>query len=94
MHRFYFHLHECGSVVRDEEGRELPSFEEAFKEAVLAARELMAEDIRRGDLSLSSHIEITDSYGIGLASVPFREAVSLRDGDSPGNFRTGATSYG
>jgi hypothetical protein len=77
MHRFYFHLHECGETTKDEEGRELPSFEEAFRVAVEAARSLMADEVIRGRLCLSCHIEIEDSYGIALATLPFAEAVSV-----------------
>lgn len=78
MHRFYFHLHECGELTVDEEGRALPSFEHAFKEAVAAARSVMAAEVANGMLCLACHIEITDSYGITLATLPFSEALIIR----------------
>lgn len=83
MHRFFFHLHECGVVTQDEEGRMLPSFEVALEEAVAAARDLMAAEVKSGRLCLGCHIEIVDAYGITLAIVPFDEAVSV-SGFSPG----------
>jgi hypothetical protein len=78
MHRFYFHLHECGTRVIDEEGRELPSLEVALKEAVIAARCIMGSDVVHGRLCLNCHIEIADSYGITLAAVPFAEALEIQ----------------
>lgn len=78
MHRFYFHLHECGVSLIDEEGRELPSFEAAFKEAVIAARAIMASEVASGYLCLDCHIEIVDSYGTTLAAVPFAEALTIQ----------------
>jgi hypothetical protein len=84
VHRFYFHLHECGTTTPDEEGRELPSFEIAIKEAVIAARSIMASEVTSGRLSLGCHIEITDSNGISLAVIPFKEVllVSRPEGNS------------
>ncbi|MBB5709457.1 DUF6894 family protein [Sphingomonas xinjiangensis] len=70
MHRFYFHLHQCGVSYLDEEGRELPSFEIALQEAFREARSLMAEEMKSGHLCLGCRIDISDSYGIPLVLLP------------------------
>lgn len=77
MHRFYFHLHECGESTLAEEGLVMASFEAAFQEAIRAARSLMSSDVGEGRLCRACHIEITDSYGITLATVPFTEALTI-----------------
>jgi hypothetical protein len=77
MHRFFFNLHEPHGVTLDEEGMELESFEAAFKHAVLAAREVIAEDVRYGGIRLSSYIEITNADAVTLAVVHFPEALSI-----------------
>lgn len=60
MHRFYFHLHERGTCLVDEEGQALPCFEVAFQEAVCAARTIMADEVKSGRFCLDGRIEITN----------------------------------
>ena len=43
MGRFYFHLQTGDQIVPDDEGTELPDLSAAEHEAILAARELVAE---------------------------------------------------
>ena len=49
MGRFYFHLSAGNEITLDEEGTELPDLSAAKGEAVLAARELLADAIKSGD---------------------------------------------
>ena len=77
MSRFYFHLHECGTVCTDEEGFELAGLGEARTQAIAAARDVMSEEVLHGRLCLSCHIEIADSAGATLLVVPFRDALTL-----------------
>ena len=46
-------------------------------EAIRSARDIMAEDVRRGHLSLSFRIEITDENGEPIMAVPFSEVVTI-----------------
>ncbi|UYY59798.1 DUF6894 family protein [Sphingomonas sp. S2-65] len=78
MHRFYFHLHQCGASYPDAEGIELPSFEAALEEAFRAARSLMAKQVESSPLRSDCRIEIVDRYGILLATVPCEEAIAAR----------------
>ena len=76
MPRYYFHLHN-DLLARDEEGRELPDLATAREEAIRGARDLIAEDIRRGKVTLSHWIEIEDDAGQRLLTVSYGEAVQI-----------------
>ena len=58
MTRYFFHLHECGSVTSDEEGMEVADDAAALSHATSCARDLMAAEVLAGLLCLSCHIEI------------------------------------
>jgi uncharacterized protein DUF6894 len=48
MGRFYFHLQADDQIVPDDEGVDLPDLSAAQHEAILAARELLAEAFKSG----------------------------------------------
>jgi len=76
MPRFFFHLRD-GESVEDPDGMFLPDAEMARLEAIRSARDIMAEDVRRGRLSLASLIEVTDEQGEPILAVPFREVIEI-----------------
>ena len=76
MPRFFFHLRD-GESIDDPDGVFLPDTRSARLEAIRNARDIMAEDIRRGQLSLSHRIEVTDENGEPILAVPFREVVEI-----------------
>ena len=51
--RYFMHISDANGFVEDEEGRELPGDEAARKEAVAAARDIMAGDLRGGRVDLA-----------------------------------------
>ena len=71
MRRFYFHLQADDQIVPDDEGVELPDLSAAEHEAILAARELLAEAIRCGRPEIPEAFVITNEEGRALAVVPF-----------------------
>lgn len=77
MARYFFHLHECGKVIPDEEGRELPSSHNLREAAVAEARFVMSAEVQAGRLCLSCRIEVTDEDEKLLVAVPFREALEV-----------------
>jgi len=77
MPRFYFHVCNGTGFVEDEEGRELPDLEAAREAAIKAARDIMAADVQRGMLDLSSFIEIEDPAHQLVHTLGFAEAVDL-----------------
>ena len=76
MPRFFFHIRD-GDPVDDPDGMYLPDVRSARLEAVRNARDIMAEDVRRGRLRLSSCIEVADENGEAIFAVPFAEAVDI-----------------
>lgn len=77
MDRYFFHLHECGTLIADEEGRELVGIDVARRVAVAAARSTMADEVLAGRLCLSCCIEVKNSEGRLVMTVPFNEALAI-----------------
>ena len=75
MPKFYFHIRHGDVVKQDPEGSELASIEEARQEAVLAARELLAERLLRGQPVNDDVFEIADEGGIVVDTVAFRSVL-------------------
>lgn len=78
MPRFYFHVCNGTGFVEDEEGRELPDLEAARQEAIKGARSIMADDLYRGQLDLSSFIEIEDEAHVHQLTIAFADLVEIR----------------
>ena len=78
MPRYYFHLHNDVDG-RDDEGRELADVDAARAEAIKGARDLIAEDVRQGIVTLSHWIEVRDQRGHQVLRVRYRDAVIFRD---------------
>ncbi len=76
MPRFFFNIRD-GESIDDPDGMYLPDTRSARLEALRSARDVMAEDVRRGRLRLLSCIEVTDENGEAIFAVPFREAVDI-----------------
>ena len=70
MARFYFHLSEGDQLIIDDEGLDLPNFSAAQREALLDARELLAEAIKSGKPDVPELFVIADEAGRPLATVP------------------------
>jgi hypothetical protein len=70
MARFYFHLSEGDQLIIDDEGLDLPNFSAAQREALLDARELLAEAIKSGKPEVPEALVIADEAGQELGTVP------------------------
>ena len=77
MPRYYFHICNGSGFVEDEDGQELPDLEAARAFAVRSARSIMASDVQRGMLDLSSFIEIEDPQHQLVHTLGFEEAIDL-----------------
>jgi hypothetical protein len=75
--RYFFHLHECGVFIPDEEGQELDDAEAARRQAVLEARHVMAAEVQTGKLCLSCRIEVVDETQRPVLAMPFKAALEL-----------------
>ncbi len=75
MPRYFFHVREIVTLVEDEEGTECADGAAAREEAIRAARDVMAEHVRKGlDVSCWS-FEINDEQGRPVMTVPFSAAL-------------------
>jgi hypothetical protein len=79
MPRYYFHTRDGDRLIKDPEGIELPSIKLARDEAIQAAREILAEKVKRGEIIDGQEFEIHDSWGNKLITVPFRSALRLKE---------------
>jgi hypothetical protein len=70
MGRFHFHLQAGDQIVQDDQGIDLPDLSAAQREAILAARELLAEAIKSGKPEVPEAFVIADEVGRALAIVP------------------------
>ncbi|HEX8571326.1 MAG TPA: hypothetical protein VF759_01095 [Allosphingosinicella sp.] len=77
MPRYYLSVCNGNGFVEDVEGQELPDLEAARAEAIRSARSIMASDVQRGMLDLSSFIEIEDCDHQLVHTLGFEEAVDL-----------------
>jgi hypothetical protein len=78
MPRYYLHICNGTGFVEDEEGRELADESAARAEAILAARDVMSADLRRGELDLTSFIEVEDESRKLLFTLTFDQAIEIR----------------
>jgi hypothetical protein len=78
MPRFFFHIHD-ELDASDEEGSVLHDAAAARLHALTGARSLAAEQVEKGRLNLSHHIDVYDEAHRLLFTLPFSEAVEVRD---------------
>ena len=71
------HIFNGHGFAEDHEGRDLLDDKTAREEAVKGARDLMASELREGQLDLSSFIEVEDETHKLLFTVTFAEAVKI-----------------
>lgn len=77
MPLYYFHICNGNGFIEDEEGRELADDSEARSAAVAGARDIMAEEMRSGQLNPASFIEVEDSERRHLFTLTFSEAYTV-----------------
>jgi hypothetical protein len=75
--KYYLHQRRSTAFIRDLEGAEFDSVDEAREEVIAAARELLSEMALTGVLDLAARFEIVGEDGSWVV-VPFMEAVRVR----------------
>jgi hypothetical protein len=74
MPRFYFHICNGDGFTEDEEGLELADDIAARAFALVNARDIMAAEMRAGQLNPASFIEVEDADHQHLFTLPFSES--------------------
>lgn len=69
MARYFLHIRDGNRRIADVEGQEYSLFEEARKEAVESARDLLAERLRSGKDVKDYAIELADETGSIVARI-------------------------
>ncbi|MGE7368354.1 DUF6894 family protein [Neorhizobium sp. NPDC001467] len=77
MPRYFFHNRKPNSLEEDPEGVELPSNTAALEEAVLAAREVLADGVSKGQIVDGDQFEIRNEAGDVIHVLPFRSVLTL-----------------
>ena len=73
MPLYYFDLLDGDTLVRDEEGQDLPDVEAARCECIESARELIASGVRKGiDVTHRLSFRVRDESDDIVVEVPFR----------------------
>jgi hypothetical protein len=78
MTRYYFHIKDGADLIKDPEGTELPTADEAKSQALKSARELWADAIKSGRDLGADAVVIADEHGQSLTFVPMAEALPKR----------------
>src|SRR5262245_6111282 len=74
---YFLNVRDRGELIRDPDGSCLPDLRAARTEAIVSARELMAQSIATsGRIGIDRSVEISDAKGATLLVVPFWEAAT------------------
>ena len=76
MPRYYLHLRIDGRLIEDPDGSDLRNIAAAHAEAVLGARDILAQQLREGIPLDGPQIEIHDAAGLLVDTVRFRDVYS------------------
>ncbi|WP_421579047.1 DUF6894 family protein [Shinella sp. M31] len=76
MTHYFFHIRSRTERIEDREGADFDTLEAAMTEARLAAREILAEDLRKGQVDKTRLFEIFNERGELVARLPFKDAIN------------------
>ena len=78
MARYYFHVRTGDTIDPDPDGTDLPDPGTAEKEALAAARELLANAIKRAKDDVPDCFVVADEQGRHLRTIPLGEVLPQR----------------
>ncbi len=76
MTHYFFHIRSRTERIEDLEGGDFDNLPAALAEARLSARELLADDLRKGRRDEARRFEIVDERGELVAQLPFDDALN------------------
>lgn len=82
MSRYFLYIRRRDTIIIDEEGISRPNLVMVLREALAAARDMIADDVRSGRIYLDQTIVIYDDAGSVLGEVHFAAALSFANSDS------------
>jgi hypothetical protein len=75
--RFYMHLRDSKDELLDPEGVELADMDAVRKCVTMAARDILAGDVRNGIVDLRYRIDAENDGGQLVYTLPFKHAFSI-----------------
>ena len=69
MPRFYINFRTGDLIANDDEGQDLPGFEEAKAAALISAREILADNIKNPVANPLEAVIITNQEGVELITI-------------------------
>jgi hypothetical protein len=78
MPRFYLHVSDGKMFAEDQEGAEFHDVEAARRSAIVGLRDVMAEELKHGEINMAAFVEIEDENHQLVMTVPFLDAVNVR----------------
>jgi hypothetical protein len=79
MPRYYLNVRNVEVSADDEEGTDFRDLDAARAKAIASVRSILSDEVMRGKVDLRGRIEITDARGEIVLTVPYAEAVTVRD---------------
>lgn len=70
--RLYFHVRDAEGLSQDTEGTVLPVDERAYRDATLAAREMLAEKIMKNEIVDGAVFEVVRGDGLLVGKIPLK----------------------
>lgn len=72
MSNYYFNVRANDDIIKDPEGSNFPDLAAAHQDAVAAIREILAEQLKRGQPVDGQQMDICDQDGRVLETIAFR----------------------
>jgi hypothetical protein len=83
MPRYYMHICNENGFTEDDEGLKLPNLSAAREKAVEGLKDVLAHELRKGDLDLGSFIEIEDQQRHLLMTIHLSDVVRVYGREFP-----------
>ncbi|MBP2573913.1 hypothetical protein V6R98_21295 [Agrobacterium sp. CCNWLW71] len=78
MPRYFFHVRDAQGLSVDMEGAVLSTDEQARREAVQAAKEMLAEKILKDEILDGNAFEVVRSDGFLVAKIPLKSVIRFK----------------
>ena len=78
MPRFYINFRKGDLIANDDEGQDLPGFEEAKAAALISAREILADNIKNPVADPLEAVIITNQDGVELITILAKDILLKR----------------
>jgi len=75
--RFYLHVCDGKVFAEDDEGMEFHDAEAARRQAIVGLRDVMASELKDGQINMAAFVEIEDENHQLIMTVPFLDAVEV-----------------